>query len=219
MGPCAKFLNVLIIHDHPGRRLWFSPHLYISELLGEWNLSSCRSVSTPFSSTLPDSSSIPPNSLPDISDMDLLPQYQRLVGCLLYLAISSHPDIAYYVMWLGQHNAHPTRAHFLHAQSRLSTWSRSLLLPSTSPLTQGKYAGTMWVSVPHSLEYLTLPHTFQADPSGIRPNSEQNGRNGRNDMSVRAHPNFTRTRNIPTKFRPNHSDPLGSHSDQIPSRF
>ena len=116
MGPCAKFLNVLIIHDHPGRRLWFSPHLYISELLGEWNLSSCRSVSTPFSSTLPDSSSIPPNSLPDISDMDLLPQYQRLVGCLLYLAISSRPDITYYAMWLGQHNAHPTHAHFLLAK-------------------------------------------------------------------------------------------------------
>ena len=116
MGPCAKFLNVLIIHDHPGRRLWFSLHLYILELLGEWNLSSCRSVSTPFSSTLPDSSSIPPHSLPDISDMDLLPQYQRLVGCLLYLAISSRPDIAYYTMWVGQHNAHHTHAHFLLAK-------------------------------------------------------------------------------------------------------
>ena len=116
MGPCAKFLNILIIHDCPGRCLWFSPRLYISELLEEWNLSSCRSVTTPFPSTLPDSSSVPSNSLPDISDSELLPQYQRLVGCLLYLAISTRPDIAYYAMWLGQYNSQPTRAHFLLAK-------------------------------------------------------------------------------------------------------
>ena len=116
LGPCAKFLNVLIIRDRPRRRLWFSPRLYISELLEEWNMASCRSATTPFPSTLPDLSSAPRNSLPDISDADLLPQYQRLVGCLLYLAITTRPDIAYYAMWLGQYNARPTRAHFLVAK-------------------------------------------------------------------------------------------------------
>ena len=30
------------------------------------------------------------------------------------------------------------------------------------------------------IEYLTLPHIFQAEPSGIRVESEWNGRNGRN---------------------------------------
>ena len=87
LGPCAKFLNILIIRDRPRRRLWFSPRLYILELLDEWNLGSCRPATTPFPSTLPDFSTAPPNSLPDISDADLLPHYQRLVGCLLYLAI------------------------------------------------------------------------------------------------------------------------------------
>ena len=116
LGPCAKFLNILILRDRPGRRLWLSSHIYVSELLDEWNLSSCRSVSVPFPPNLPDLSSAPPNSLPAISDADLLPQYQRLVGCLLYLAIATRPDIAYYAMWLGQFNANPTRAHFIVAK-------------------------------------------------------------------------------------------------------
>jgi hypothetical protein len=112
LGPCAKFLNILIIRDRPGQRLWLSPCLYISKLLEEWNLASCRSLTTPFPSTPPDPHSAPPKSLPDISDADLVPQYQRLVGCLLYLAVSTRPDIAYYAMWLGQFNARPTHAHF-----------------------------------------------------------------------------------------------------------
>ena len=58
----------------------------------------------------------PPNSLPDISDADLTTKYQRIVGCLLYLAVSTRPDISYYAMWLGQYNAKPTRAHFLVAK-------------------------------------------------------------------------------------------------------
>ena len=147
LGPCAKFLNVLIICDRPRRRLWFSPRLYISELLEEWNLSSSRPATTPFPSTLPDLSSAPPNSLPDISDADLVPQYQRLVGCLLYLAISTRPDIAYYSMWLGQFNARPTRAHFLVAKHVLrylaGTRTLALCLGTSSPHVPSSLSGYM----------------------------------------------------------------------------
>ena len=116
LGPCSKFLSILIIHDRPNRRLWLSSHVYVSELLDEWNLSSCKPASTPFSSSVLDLLPAPSNSLPDISDTDLLPKYQRLVGCLLYLAIATRPDIAYYAMWLGQFNAKPSRTHFLAAK-------------------------------------------------------------------------------------------------------
>jgi hypothetical protein len=83
--------------------------------LMDWNLASCQPASTPLATTvLP---SVPPaNALPDMSDADLKPQYQRLVGCLLYLAVSTHPDIAFSAMWLGQFSANPTRAHFLAAK-------------------------------------------------------------------------------------------------------
>ena len=86
LGPCSKFLSILIIRDRLNRKIWLSSRLYVLELLDEWNLGSCKPASTPFPSTVfpPSSSS---NSLPEISDGDLVPRYQRLVGCLLYLAI------------------------------------------------------------------------------------------------------------------------------------
>ena len=59
---------------------------------------------------------MPSNTLPDISDVDLVPKYPCLVGCLLYLAIASCPDLSCYTMWLGQFNASPTHSHFLAAK-------------------------------------------------------------------------------------------------------
>ena len=117
LGPCSKFLSIVIIRDRPNHRLWLSSRVYVAELLEEWNLTSCHVASTPFPSNF--TSSLPPapmNALPDISDNDLTTRYQRLVGCLLYLAIATRPDLSYYAMWLGQFNANPTRAHFLAAK-------------------------------------------------------------------------------------------------------
>ena len=138
LGPCSKFLGIRIIRDRPGRRLWLSSLVYVSELLTEWNLDTCRSASTPFPSTLPDLSLAPPNSVPDVTDADLVPKYQRLVGCLLYLAISTRPDISYYAMWLGQFNATPTRSHFLIAKHvlRYLSGTRDLALCLGTPSTR-----------------------------------------------------------------------------------
>ena len=69
LGPCAKFLNLLIIRDRPSCRLWLSLKIYITELLEEWNMhmSSSHPALTPFPSHLADLSSAPSNSLPSIS--------------------------------------------------------------------------------------------------------------------------------------------------------
>ena len=135
LGPCAKFLNVIILHDRPNHQIWLSSHLYVTELLDEWNLASCRTASTPFPSHFSDLLSAPPTSLPSISDAELVPHYQRLVGCLLYLAISTRPDISFYAMWLGQFNATPTRNHLLIAKHvlRYLAGTRTLALCLGAP--------------------------------------------------------------------------------------
>ena len=128
LGVCSKFLSILIIRDCTNRKIWLSSHVYLAELLDEWKLSSCKPASTPFPSGVSPLSIAPQNSLPDLSDADLVPRYQRLVGCLLYLAISTRPDISYYAMWLGQFNANPTRAHFLAAKHVLRYLADTKLL-------------------------------------------------------------------------------------------
>lgn len=135
LGQCSKFLSILILRDRPHRRMWLSSHIYVSELLGEWNLSSCKPASTPFPSHIKELPPAPPNSLPDISDAELTLKYQRLIGCLLYLAVATRPDIAYYAMWLGQFNAAPSRTHFLAAKHvlRYLSGTKSLALCLGTP--------------------------------------------------------------------------------------
>ena len=60
------------------------------------------------------------------------------MGCLLYLTITTRPDILYYAMWLGQHNTRPNRSHFLLAKHVLcylagtKTFALSFGAPSDS---------------------------------------------------------------------------------------
>ena len=100
------------------------------------SLRTCKPANTLFPSKIAELSLAPSNSLPDISDINLTQKYQRIVGCLLYLAITTRPDISYYAMWLGQHNSKPTRTHFLAAKHVLHYLSgtASLALRFGSPL-------------------------------------------------------------------------------------
>jgi hypothetical protein len=95
-----------------------------------------------------------PTTLPDIlSDDDLLMKYQRLVGCLMYLGVSTRPDIAYYVMWLGQFSSKPTRSHMLAVKHVLcylgGTWLLALSLEiflSSMPESLGGFFKSMGCS-------------------------------------------------------------------------
>ena len=75
LGCCSKFLSILINCDCPNRHLWLSSHVYIAKLLEEWHLTNFRPASTPFPAKVLDSST-PPNTLPDITDAELIPKYQ-----------------------------------------------------------------------------------------------------------------------------------------------
>ena len=75
-----------------------------------------QAMSTPFPSKFFDIPSIFPKLLPDFTNIDIVPKYQCLVGCLLYIAVVSHPNISYYAMWLGQFNVALTCFHFLTAK-------------------------------------------------------------------------------------------------------
>jgi hypothetical protein len=113
---CSKFLSIIITQDRPNRCLWLSSHLYVAELIHEWNLTNAKFPKTPFPSNISDQQPVPGNAVPQVHDDDLTTQYQRVVGCLMYLAVTTRPDIAYYAMWLGRFSATPTRFHMLTAK-------------------------------------------------------------------------------------------------------
>ena len=128
MGNCSKFLSIVIIHDRLHHHLWLSSHIYVIDFLNEWNLTNAKNPATPFPYKITDQLPLSPNALLDVSDDELTSKYQHLVGCLMYLAIATHPDITYYAMWLGRFSAKPTCSHMLIAKHVLCYLSSTKLL-------------------------------------------------------------------------------------------
>jgi hypothetical protein len=112
MGPASLYLGICITRDRTRRKLWLSQKSYCVELLRVWNMSNCTTTNTPM---VVKPYLLPPSqtSLPDIKDDDIKPLFQKLVGSLIYLAVSTRPDISYAAMALGQFNANPTRGHLI----------------------------------------------------------------------------------------------------------
>ena len=135
LGVCAKFLSMVIMQDRSSRKLWLSSHLYVADLLAEWNLSQCKVAQIPLPVAV-----LKLVMQDDLLDDASLPHYQCLVGCLMYLAVMMQPDIAFAAMWLGQFSSKPSRSHFLAAKHVLCylagtptlclSFSTSILLPS-----------------------------------------------------------------------------------------
>ena len=105
-----------------------SSHVYVHELLAEWGLLNATYPKTPFPHNILTQTTVPSNALPQILDLNLTAKYQHLVGCLMYLAVMTRPDIAYYTMWLGQFSAKPSRFHMLTAKHVLRYLGSTKLL-------------------------------------------------------------------------------------------
>ena len=115
------YLGIRIIWDCSCCKLWLSQKVFITDLLSSWNLtpSNCHTSSAPLCHKLHTLPEVPPNSLPDIPDTNIKINFQCLIRSFIYLAVCTHPDIAYVPMALGQHNTNPTCAHLLSAKGVL----------------------------------------------------------------------------------------------------
>ena len=81
-----------------------SQRAYTQRILQRFSMDDCRATKTP----------LPPNTfLPRSTAEDIINQnnYQKRVGSLSYLAISTRPDIAHAVNQLGQYSSCPTNEH------------------------------------------------------------------------------------------------------------
>ena len=79
---------------------------YINKLLDKWKMAESKVVKDPMSTTEFDENSKP-------FDANL---YRKLIGSLLYLSVSSRPDIAFAVNRLAQFNNKPLETHFTAAK-------------------------------------------------------------------------------------------------------
>jgi len=92
-----------------------SQHHYIEKLLIKFGMDNAKTVTTPMD----------PNAKLDSPDEDqnkfytqgknvdiILFGFAALIGCLMYLALGTRPDIAYAVAKLAQHTSDPKSIHW-----------------------------------------------------------------------------------------------------------
>ena len=107
----SYLLGIKVERDHPNRRIYLSQRQYIVDMLEKYGLSNANPVSTPMDPGLKLSTSMAPQTDDDVAFMKSVP-YINAVGSLMYLAITSRPDIAYSVGVLARFNSNPGPLHW-----------------------------------------------------------------------------------------------------------
>ncbi|XP_022867077.1 uncharacterized protein LOC111386830 [Olea europaea var. sylvestris] len=142
LGTLSYFLGIEVASSPRGYLI--SQSKYIMDVIERAHLTDNKSVDTPLESNARYSSS---DGVP-LTDPTL---YRTIVGCLVYLTITS-PDIAYAVHIVSQFVSAPTTVHWAAVVCILrylcGTCFQSLLFPSTSSLVLRAYSDVDWASDP-----------------------------------------------------------------------
>lgn len=95
-----------VIRDKAKNVIRLSQEKYIDQLLQKFNMNECKSAKTPLESKLDFSVESKKSDVP----------YQQLIGCLMYLAVLTRPDIAFSVSYLSQFNNCFNDSHWKYAK-------------------------------------------------------------------------------------------------------
>ena len=104
-------LGVKVERDHFKRTLHLSQRQYVLDILKRYSFDSCTPVQTPLNPGVSLSHEQCPKTPEDVEAMRSVP-YSHAVGSLMYLAISTRPDIAYAVGVLSRFSSNPGMAHW-----------------------------------------------------------------------------------------------------------
>jgi len=124
LGKTTEFLGMHISCDCKNQKIFIDQYKYLEKVLVCFNV-----VTNPTHTPLPSEFSFKPNEKQ--CDPKFRQNYQQLVGSLMYLIISSRPDIGFTVVKLAQQMANPSNDHYrvgLHLCRYLLTTHRYWLV-------------------------------------------------------------------------------------------
>jgi len=111
LGPTEFLLGIKVERDRSKRTLHLSQHQYTLDILKRFDFDNCSPVSTPLNPGIKLSKDQCPKTPAEVEAMRSIP-YAHAVGSLMYLAISTRPDIAYSVGVLSRFSANPGLQHW-----------------------------------------------------------------------------------------------------------
>jgi hypothetical protein len=111
LGPTSFLLGIHIIRDHSKRTIALSQRQYIVDMLERFGFATCSPVSTPMDPGTRLTADMGAKSQEDIAFM-MTVQYLSAVGALMYLALTTRPDISNAVGILSRFSANPGPIHW-----------------------------------------------------------------------------------------------------------
>jgi hypothetical protein len=112
LGPTEFLLGVKVDRDRSHHSLQLSQRQYTLDILSRYGFTSCSPVSTPLNPGVKLTLEQCPKTSQEVEEMRTVP-YSHAVGSLMYLAISTRPDISYAVGVLARFSSNPGQAHWL----------------------------------------------------------------------------------------------------------
>ena len=112
LGEAKHCLGVRIKRDYVNNFVAIDQEMYIDHLLKRFRMLDSKIVNTPLDSSICLSKIEGESCDPDTP-------YQELIGCLMYLAVMTRPDIAHAVSLLSQYNKSYTKLHWQTAKRLL----------------------------------------------------------------------------------------------------
>ncbi|GBE78927.1 predicted protein [Sparassis crispa] len=112
LGSTQFLLGIDIKRDRAKHTISLSQRQYIVDMLERYGLSDCKSVSTPMNPGAELSKALAPQTQEEAEYMHKVP-YLSAVGALMYLAITTRPDIMFAIGCLARFNANPGPAHWI----------------------------------------------------------------------------------------------------------
>jgi len=110
LGPISWVLGMKVIRDRITRTVSLSQESYIDGIITKYNFSNLKPVSIPMDPNI-QLSCTHPKSVTDTAHMKNVP-YREAVGSLMYLAVATHPDIAFAVSTVAQFSQDPGPEHW-----------------------------------------------------------------------------------------------------------
>jgi hypothetical protein len=117
IGDHFQYVGLDVQLDRKNRTAYINQTGYIAKILEQFGMSNCRPRYTPMEEGLKlgfsaeGTGESESQSLPVAEPVDKS-LYQKAVGCLLYVALGSRPDIAYAATTLGRYSSNPDQHHW-----------------------------------------------------------------------------------------------------------
>lgn len=110
MGVLSYCLGIEFTRDEDGR-VYLNQSLYLEKVLKRFGMSECKPIQTPMDVNVK-------LQKPDCVNENVMNQYpyQSLIGALMYLSVTTRPDIAYSVNFLSQFNTNFNIEHWKAAK-------------------------------------------------------------------------------------------------------